>query len=60
MYRVNLISTDFRNDWVASFVVSGRSPENILSITLLRSPNCESILNPDKRGATVSYEEDKS
>jgi len=59
MYRVNFITTEKGDDLIVSFAVAaGDFPGDILSLTLLRTPKYESILDPDERGVSVSWEED--
>jgi len=43
---------------VSFAVAAGDFPGDILSLTLLRTPKYESILDPDERGVSVSWEED--
>ncbi len=58
MYRVNFITTERGDDLIVSFAISaGDFPGDILSLTLLRTPKYELILDPDERGVSVSWEE---
>ena len=60
MYRVNFITTEQKDDLIVSFAVAaGDFPGDILSLTLLRTPKYEFILDPDERGVSVSWEEDE-
>jgi hypothetical protein len=60
MQRVNFITTERGDDLIVSFAVAaGDFPGDILSLTLLRTPKYESILDPDERGVSVSWEEDE-
>ena len=60
MHRVNFITTEKGDDLIVSFAVAaGDFPGDILSLTLLRTPKYEFILGPDKRGVSVSWEEDE-
>jgi len=60
MHRVNFITTEKGDDLIVSFAVAaGDFPGDILSLTLLRTPKYEFILNPDERGVSVSWEEDE-
>jgi hypothetical protein len=60
MYRVNFITTEQKDDLIVSFAVAaGDFPGDIISLTLLRTPKYEFILNPDERGVSVSWEEDE-
>jgi hypothetical protein len=59
MYRVNFITTEQGDDFIVSFAVAGDFPGNVLSLTLLRTPKYEFILDTDERGVSVSWEEDE-
>jgi len=60
MYRVNFITTERGDDLIVSFAIAvGDFPGDILSLTLLRTPKYELILDPDERGVSVSWEEDE-
>jgi hypothetical protein len=60
MHRVNFITTERGDDLIVSFAVAaGDFPGDILSLTLLRTPKYEFILDPDERGVSVSWEEDE-
>ena len=60
MHRVNFITTEKGDDLIVSFAVAtGDFPGDILSLTLLRTPKYEFILNPDEQGVSVSWEEDE-
>jgi hypothetical protein len=59
MYRVDFITTEHDDDLIVSFAVTGDLPGGILSLTLLRTPKYEFILDPDERGVSVSWEEDE-
>lgn len=60
MYRVNFITTEKGDDLIVSFAVAaGDFPGDILSLTLLRTPKYEFILDPDERGVSVSWEKDE-
>jgi hypothetical protein len=60
MYRVNFITTEAGDDLIVSFAVAaGDFPGDILSLTLLRTPKYEFILDPDEQGVSVSWEEDE-
>jgi len=59
-YRVNFITTEQKDDLIVSFAVATDDfPGDILSLTLLRTPKYELILDPDERGVSVSWEEDE-
>lgn len=60
MYRVNFITTEKGDDLIVSFAVAaGDLPGDIISLTLLRTPKYEFILDPDERGVSVFWEEDE-
>jgi hypothetical protein len=60
MYRVNFITTEQGDDLIVSFAIAaGDFPGDILSLTLLRTPKYEFILDPDEQGVSVSWEEDE-
>ena len=55
MHRVDFITTERGDDLIVSFaIVAGDFPGDILSLTLLRTPKYEFILDPDERGVSVS------
>ena len=59
-YRVNFITTEKGDDLIVSFAVAtGDFPGDILSLTLLRTPKYEFILDPNERGVSVFWEEDE-
>ncbi len=60
MHRVNFITTEQKDDLIVSFAVDfGDFSGNVLSLTLLRTPKYEFILDPDERGVSVSWEKDE-
>ena len=60
MYKVDFITTERGDDLIVSFAIAaGDLPGNILSLTLLRTPKYELILDPEERGVSVSWEEDE-
>ena len=59
MYQVNFITTEDGDDLIVSFAVAGDFSGDVLSLTLLRTPKYESILDSDERGVSVSWEEDE-
>lgn len=60
MHRVNFITTEQNDDLIVSFAVdAGDLPGDILSLTLLRTPKYEFILDHHERGVSVSWEEDE-
>jgi len=59
MHRVNFITTEQGDDLIVSFAVAEAGyPADILSLTLLRTPKYEFIVEPDERGVSVSWEKD--
>ncbi|MBM3119482.1 MAG: plasmid pRiA4b ORF-3 family protein [Chloroflexi bacterium] len=60
MYRVNFITTEKGDDLIVSFTIAaGDFPGDILSLTLLRTPKFEFILDRNERGVSVFWEEDE-
>ena len=59
MYRVNFITTEQKDDIIVSFAIPCDLPGDVLSLTLLRTPKYEFILEPEERGVSVSWEEDE-
>jgi hypothetical protein len=60
MYRVEFITTEQGDDLIVSFAVAvGDFPGDVLSLTLLRTPKYEFILDPSEQGVSVSWEEDE-
>ena len=59
MYQVNFITTEDGDDLIVSFAVAGDFSGDVLSLTLLRTPKYEFILDSDERGVSVSWEEDE-
>ena len=60
MYRVDFITTKRGDDLIVSFAIAaGDFPGDVLSLTLLRTPKYEFILDPNERGISVSWEEDE-
>ena len=60
MYRVDFITTERGDDLIVSFAIAaGDFPGDVLSLTLLRTPKYEFILDPNERGISVSWEEDE-
>lgn len=58
MCLVEFITTEQEADLIVSFAITGDLPWGILSLTLLRTPKYEFILEPEERGVNVSWEED--
>ena len=60
MHRVDFITTERGDDLIVSFAISASDfPGDVLSLTLLRTPKYEFILDPDEQGVSVSWEEDE-
>jgi len=59
MYRVSFMTIEQGDDLIVSFAVASHDPLDILSLTLLRTPKYEFILDPDERGVSVSWEKDR-
>jgi len=60
MYRVDFITTERGDDLIVSFAIAaGDFPGDVLSLTLLRTPKYEFVLDPNERGISVSWEEDE-
>lgn len=60
MYRVDFITTEQGDDLMVSFAIAaGDFPGDVLSLTLLRMPKYEFILEPEERGVSVYWEEDE-
>jgi len=60
MDRVRFITTEQGDNLIVSFAIAaGDFPGDVLSLTLLRTPKYEFILDPDERGISVSWEEDE-
>ncbi|MCL0099092.1 hypothetical protein M1O16_04595, partial [Dehalococcoidia bacterium] len=56
---MEFITTEQGDDLIVSFAITGDLLGDILSLTLLRTPKYEFILNPEERGVSVSWEEDE-
>ena len=54
-----LHNTEHGDELIVSFAVAGDFPGDVLSLTLLRTPKYEFILDPHERGVSVSWEEDE-
>ena len=60
MHRVDFITIEQGDDLIVSFAIAaGDFPGDVLSLTLLRTPKYEFILDTDERGVSVSWEEDE-
>lgn len=60
VYSVAFISTEQEHDLILSFAITEEASEDILSLTLLRTPQYEHSLLPDERGISVSWEKDEN
>ena len=57
MDTVSFISSELDDDLIVSFAVqTPKDPTEIESLTLLRTPKYELLLDPDERGVSVSFE----
>jgi hypothetical protein len=57
MDHVDFITTEASNDLIVSFAICGDEPGEVRSVTLLRTPKYESILDSSERGVHVSDED---
>jgi hypothetical protein len=58
METVEFITTESGDDLIVSFAIAGRAdPVDVVSLTLLRTPKYEFILEPDERGVSISHED---
>ena len=57
MKEVSFIHTERGDDLIVSFAVLGPEPMEVKSLTLLRTPKYEFILDADERGVTVSFDD---
>jgi hypothetical protein len=58
METVEFITTESGDDLIVSFAIAGRNdPVDVISLTLLRTPKFEFILEPDERGVSISHED---
>ncbi|MCX5885853.1 MAG: hypothetical protein NT096_08095 [Proteobacteria bacterium] len=57
MKQASFIHTEDGDDLIVSFVIAGDDPigpEDVKSLTLIRTPKYEFLLSDDERGVTVS------
>ena len=57
MERVDFITTESGDDLIVSFAIGQDNPGEIRSLTLMRTPKYEFILNDSERGVSVSDED---
>jgi hypothetical protein len=58
METVEFITTESGDDLIVSFAIAGRTdPVDVISLTLLRTPKFEFILEPEERGFSISHED---
>ena len=57
MEAVDFITTETGTDLIVSFAIPGREPGDVISLTLLRTPKSESLVEPAKRGVSISRDD---
>ena len=57
MDHVDFITTETGDDLIVSFAICGDEPGEVRSVTLLRTPKYESIVDASERGVHVSDED---
>jgi hypothetical protein len=57
METVDFITTESGDDLIVSFAIAGGCPGDVISLTLLRTPKYEFILDPGERGVNISRED---
>ena len=57
MERVNFITTESGDDLIVSFAAGRADPGEIRSVTVMRTPKYEFVLDDSERGASVSDED---
>ncbi len=57
MEEVSFIHTERGDDLIVSFAIPGLEPMEVKSLTLLRTPKYEFILDADERGVVVSFDD---
>ena len=57
MEEVSFITTDSGDDLIVSFAIPGAAPMQVKSLTLLRTPKYEGLLDADERGVKVSFDD---
>ena len=59
MERVDFITAESGDDLIVSFAIGRTDPGEVRSLTLMRTPKYESILDDSERGVSVSDEDRK-
>lgn len=54
--HVSFITTEEADDLIVSFAIAGPEPADVVSLTLLRTPKYEALLDEHERGVSVSHE----
>jgi len=57
MKNVSFITTEEGDDLIVSFAIQGTDPYDVKSLTLLRTPQYEFILDDAERGVNVSFDD---
>jgi hypothetical protein len=57
METVDFITTESGDDLIVSFAIAGDCAGDVISLTLLRTPKYEFILDPDERGVNISRDD---
>lgn len=57
MRNVSFITTEENDDLIVSFAIPGADPYDVKSLTLLRTPKYEFILDDAERGVNVSFDD---
>ena len=57
MEFADFLTLEDRVDLIVSFAISGEVPEDVISLTLLRTPKYEPLLLPDERGVWISRDD---
>jgi hypothetical protein len=57
MDAVDFMATESGDDLIVSFAIAGHCPGHVISLTLLRTPKYEFILDPSERGVNISRED---
>lgn len=57
VHKVNFITCETGDDLIVSFAIFGKEIYEVLSLTLLRTPKYEFLLEPKERGVSVCFEE---
>jgi len=57
MEFADFLTLEDRVDLIVSFAISGEVPEDVISLTLLRTPKYEPLLPPEERGVWISRDD---